>query len=247
MNRLDGKRVLLTRSTEDNAAWAALLKEHGINPTALVCIRCETLVESAEDLARELAHCDWLALSSRRGARAVADLHPAPLPAHLSVACVGPRTALEAKNLFGRADRVAPEGTGRSLGVELAAALPRSARVLVAAAEGGRNDVAEVLAPTGIDVRHVAVYRTEPVAARFPRLRLTDLALDAVFYASPSAVRGFVNQATAPTGAKVVTLGPTTTAAAREVGVEVHAEARARGLDGMLAAYADLLQPEHRS
>ena len=247
MNGIEGKRVLLTRSSEDNAVWSALLKERDIHPATLACIRCETLHAAAAELARELAECDWLALSSRRGARAVADLHPAPLPQHLSVACVGPQTAAEAKGLLGRADRVAPDGTGRSLGVELAAILPRSARVLVAAANGGRNDIEDVLAPTGVDVRRVEVYRTEPVGARFPRLRLSDLALDAVFFASPSAVRGFVNQATVPAGARVVTLGPTTTEAAREVGVDVHAEATTRGFDGMLAAYADLLRPENRS
>lgn len=246
MNRLEGKRVLLTRSTEDNSVWAALLKERGLTPATLACIRCDTLPEGAAALASELARCDWLALSSRRGARAIAELYPGPLPPRLEIACVGPQTAVEARNLFGRADRVAPEGTGRSLAVELAASLPRSARVLVAAARGGRNDVEDVLKPTGIDVRRVEVYRTDPVEARFPRLRLSDLALDAVFFASPSAVRGFVNQATVPAGAKVVTLGPTTTDAAREAGVEVHAEAATRGFDGMLAAFADLLQPENR-
>jgi len=246
---LEGKRVLLTRSVEDNRAWSALLHERGAVPLVLACIRTTPSVEAAEQLVRELGRADWLALSSRRAVDAItgrdAGRKPVPLPERVRVACVGPATAAAALEAFGRVDKVAPLGTGRSLGAELAATLPRSARVVVAAAQEGRVDVEDVLRPAGIDVRRIAVYRTEPVDPvknGAPPLRIADLAPDAIFLASPSAVRGLLNQALVPPGADVITLGPTTTAAARDVGLEVRAEAKTRGLDGLCDAYAALLE-----
>ena len=210
----------------------------------LSCLETAPLPNAAEALEQELTRCDWLALSSRRAVRAVEDLRPGPLPPDLHVACVGPATAAEAKRAFGRTDRVAADGTGRALGVELAASLPRSTRVLVAAAEEGRVDIEDVLRPAGIDVRRVAVYRTLSATRKGPPLRLGDLALDAIFLASPSAVRGLINQVLLPDDVAVVTLGPTTTKAARRARLEVHAEARARGLEGLLEALATHLQGE---
>jgi uroporphyrinogen-III synthase len=240
---LAGKRVLLTRSVEDNRAWAELLRRRGVQPLVLACIRTAPRPEAAGELLRELADCDWLALSSRRAVAAVA-----AIPASVRIACVGPATAAAALEAFGRVDRVAALGTGRSLGAELAATLPRSSRVVVAAAEDGRTDIEEVLRPAGIDVRRVDVYRTLPVERsaegerKSPPLPIDDLALDALFLASPTAVRGLVNQVLVPKSADAVALGPTTAAAAREAGIAVRAEAQARGLDGLCAAYAALLE-----
>jgi len=239
---LQGRRVLLTRSREDNRAWSQDLAERGLAPVALACVATETRPEAAPELSRELAACDWLVVCSRRAVQAVKELHPAALPARVRVACVGPATAVEANLTFGRAEKLAPLGTGRSLGAELAATLPRSARVLVAAALEGRVDVEDVLRPAGVDVHRVAVYRTRPVRRDGPPLLLDALALDAVFLASPSAVRGLLNQALPPSRAAFVTLGPSTTEGARAAGLTVHAEARERSLDGLLAALQQHLE-----
>ena len=233
---LEGRRVLLTRSREDNRAWSEELFARGLAPLELACLTAATRPEAAEELARELPSCDWLVLPSRRAVQALKELHPAGLPPAVRVACVGPSTAVEAQLAFGRAEKLAPHGTGHSLGVELAASLPRSARVLVAGALEGRVDVEDVLRPAGIDVRRVAVYRTLPAPRAAALLRLDDLALDAVFLASPSAVRGLLNQALPPRRAAIVTLGPSTSEAARAAGLAVHAEAQSRDLDGLLAA-----------
>ncbi|MEM7310533.1 MAG: uroporphyrinogen-III synthase [Planctomycetota bacterium] len=240
-------RVLLTRSHDDNRTWAELLRTRGFEPITLGCIQTSPLPEAADALANDLDWCDWLTLSSRRAVRAVEGLFPGELPARIQVACVGPATAAEAKRVFGHVDRVAPDGTGRSLGVELAAALPRSARVLVAAAQEGRVDIEDVLRPAGIDVRRVAVYRTSPMEHGGAPLRLADLALDAVFLASPSAVRGLLNQTSVPGEVAVVALGPTTAEAARRAGLTVHAEAKTRGLDGLVEALGRHLQTKEET
>jgi len=246
MSPLRGRRVLLTRSHEDNQRWAEALSARGILPVVLTCLATEPRPEAAEELARELALCDWLALASRRAAQAAALLLPGGLPKRLRVACVGTATAAEARAVFGRADLVAALGTGAALGAELAAARPRPARVLVAAALEGRRDVEDALEAAGIEARRVAVYRTQPTEPAEERLELGALALDAIFLASPSAVRGLLNQALPPAGVPIVTLGPSTSEAARAAGLSVRAEARTRGLEGLLAALHEHLDPPRK-
>jgi len=230
------KRVLLTRDAEDNAAWAVRLRALGFEPVELECISCHELAENAGQLAAGLARAGWLALASRRAVRAVASLHPPALPAMLRVACVGPETARVARALFGRADLVAGGGTGGALGRELAERAGREG-VLVAGAADGRADVERELEARGVPVERVAVYRTVPASARGPRLRPR---VDVALLASPSAVAGLGELAVLPARAAVVTLGPSTTEAARAAGLRVSAEAPTRDLEGLIAAIESL-------
>jgi uroporphyrinogen-III synthase len=225
-------KVLLTRSAEDNARGAARLAAEGLEPVVLACIRCETLPEAAAALEKELPRCGWLAFTSRRAVEAYSDLAGSALPAGVRVACVGETTASRARLLFGRVDLVSSDGTGRTLGAELAP-LAAGSRVLFPCAEAPRDEPAEALRAAGVEHARVPVYRTAAAPPSEPRLAL---AVDAVFLASPSAVRGLVNQAVLPEDARVVCIGPTTRAAAEAAGLRVDAEASARDLDGMIGA-----------
>lgn len=237
---LRGRRVLLTRAAEDNGVWSARLKARGLVPATLACVRCEPAEDATVRLMQALEGADWLVLGSGRAARcATRALGNQRLPG-LRVATVGAAATAEARGQLGGADHVVGDGAGRALGVELAASLPRSARVVVAGGGELRSDVDDVLRPVGIEVRRVEVYRSLPANARRPKLRLADLALDAVFVASPPAVVGLRNQADLPEGVPVIALGPATAAAAGRAGLRVDAQARARGLDGMIAALAGL-------
>jgi uroporphyrinogen-III synthase len=66
-----------------------------------------------------------------------------------------------------------------------------------------------------------------------------DLAHDGihdVLLASPTAVAGLLNIARIPDRARVITIGPTTSAAARNTGLAVSAEARRPTFEAMLEA-----------
>src|SRR5690606_37173508 len=116
---LAGRRILLTRSAEDSAAWAAELERLGAVPVVLPCITTEPIdtPELRAALAAAVAAADWLVVTSRRGAAAAAELlGAAPRPATLRVAAVGQATGEVAAERLGRVDAV---GTGTA--AELAA------------------------------------------------------------------------------------------------------------------------------
>lgn len=237
-HELAGRTLVVTRAADDAEPWLRAIEERGGRGVHLPCIEHEELTGAATRaaLSAALERADWLALTSRRGAAAVAALGGAP--ARVRVAAVGPATADACRALLGRCDLVASEESGRGLAEELAARLgaegPANALVVVAAAEDGRRDLEERLPAAGARVERVAVYRTRPLADNEP---LADLgAVDAILLASPSAARGFACRARVRAGARIVTIGPTTTAAARELGLGPLVEARRPSLDALLEA-----------
>ena len=164
---------------------------------------------------------------------------PRPLPAPAAttlppIACVGPATAAAAREAFGRADFVEERGRGAALAESLAAKLGRGQAVVVCAADRAQRHLEEALAPRGVDVRRLVVYRTIPAPPRDPKLDLGAWGLDAILLASPSAAEGLVNQALVPPRLAVLSIGPTTSAAARALGLAVAGEARRPGLEGLL-------------
>lgn len=239
MTPLSGRRVLITREAEDSRRWARRLSSAGAVPIVFPCITTEPIACRAtiELVHAALARSEWLALSSARGAEVAARLIEVPLPMHVRVATVGATTAHVAKARLGRVDLVADPPTGAALGAELSSRLAGSGQhVLVIGAENGRTDVESALAAAGVAFTRVDVYRTLPVP---PAIAPRDLAADGVqdiLLASPSAVSGLCNAAAIPASARIITIGPTTTSAARAAGLDVWAEARHPSLEGMLEA-----------
>ena len=206
-------RVALTRAAGGNEALAARLRRAGLEPVECPLVAVEPLPGGP----LELSGYDRLCLTSRHG---VAALYARGFTGALPpVAVVGPGTA-EAL----RAQGVEPDVVaGLSTQEGLAAAIPRPAgRVLFAGAEGARDVLAREL---GADV--VPLYRAvELRPAAFPEAEL-------VVLASASAARAFA----ALGGAlPVVSIGPVTSAAARELGLDVAEEAVSHDLDGLTEA-----------
>jgi uroporphyrinogen-III synthase len=235
---LAGRRILLTRSEEDCADWAVEIARRGAEAVVLPCIRSETndRPEVRGALDRALADADWLVLTSRRGVEALEQLRSAALPAHARIAVVGAATAAVARATLGRADLVG-RGTGADLGAELAARGDvRDANVLIAVAENAGDAVERALAAAGARCTRLDLYRTIPVPPAAVKRRLSTLEAERVVLASPTAARGFVHQVELDVPAAIYTIGPSTTAAARALGLTVAAEAREPSLDGILEA-----------
>ena len=231
------RRVLLTRSEEDNAEWAEKLARRGATPIALPCIRCEPLDTPAlrTELAAAAADADWLAFTSRRGVDAFASLHAKPLPrAHVAV--VGAATADAARARLGRVDLVGRGGTAAGLGATLASDgdLANRPRVLLALAENAGDALERALSAAGARCTRFDVYRTVPALAAATKRTISALGADNVIFASPTAVEGFMRQVTVDAPIGVYTIGPSTSAAARAAGLDVTAEAREPSLEGVL-------------
>ena len=240
VSSLRGRTVLLTRANEDAAPWARALQARGARTLTLPCITSEPIDDRATSaaLARALASSDWLAVQSQRGVQAVHHLMASGLPAATRVAVVGPATAHAAARWLGRVDLIAmpasSEGLARTL---LARAAVHERRVVIAAAEGGRTDARDVLVDAGFDVRYVPVYRTIPAPPAGTRFDPAAERVDVIVLASPTAVTGLLNQAL-PSEARIVTIGPATSEAARAAGLRVAAEARRPDLEGIMEAIA---------
>jgi len=172
-------------------------------------------IEPIETGPLELDGYDWLLLTSASGAEVLRE-RASGRPG--KVAAIGRATA----EAWGEVDVVASVSTQEGLLAEL----PRPVgRVLFAGAEGARRLLVDEL---GADF--VALYRTTPlVPDEAPE---GDLAV----VASPSAARSLA--AVAPT-MPVVSIGPETSAAAKEAGLVVLAEAKEPGLDGLVWAVAE--------
>ena len=246
-SRLAGRRILLTRSEDDCAAWASALEEIGAVPVPLPCIDAEPLGDA--ELGRALREAskaaDWLVFTSRRGVEAFVRLvgdaaatgdDLAPRSARIAV--VGPATADAARQLLGRVDLVGERGTADSLADAMlaAGAAASSGGIVLALAANSRDVLERRLREAGAVCRRFDVYRTIPAAARTPRRALSALGVDAVWLASPSAVEGFANQVDVDTDVPLVAIGPSTADAIRARGLAVAAEAHAPSFEGLLEA-----------
>ena len=169
-------------------------------------------IEPTGDAPIDVEAYEWVVLTSANGARELLRRARGTMP---RIAAIGPATAAAA----GGADLVPAISTQEGLLVEL----PRPAgRVLFAGAEGARRLLIDELGAT-----FVPLYRTRALVP--PELPEGDL----VVLASASAARAFGALALR---LPAVSIGPQTTVAARETGVDVVAEAETHDVAGLLAA-----------
>ena len=173
-------------------------------------------IEEIDGPPIEVERYDWILVTSRNAVE--------PLLRRLQgrpgrIAAIGPGTA-EALHTHGIAPDIVAE---RSTQEGLVEELPNPpGRVLHAAAEDARGVLVREL---GAEL--VPLYRTvELEVASFPDA-------DLVVLASASAARAL---ASLRTDIACVSIGPVTSAEARDVGLEVVAEAESHDLDGLVAA-----------
>ncbi|MFL5958891.1 MAG: uroporphyrinogen-III synthase [Gaiellaceae bacterium] len=170
---------------------------------------------------------DWVVVTSPNGASALARRLASP-PQRL--AAIGPGTAAALRGQGLEPDLIPRVSTQEGL----LADLPRPAgRVLLAAAAGARPLLVEEL---GADF--LPLYRTVELAPE------TTPEVDLVLLASPSAARSLAR--TESRAVPVVAIGPQTAAAARELGLELAAEAETHDLDGLGAALERVLGRSRR-
>ncbi len=212
-------RIAVTRAAGQADELARRLDALGCEPVLWPLIAIEPLPGEPIDPSPY----DWVIVTSPNGAAELARRLTAP-PRRL--AAIGPGTAAALRE-HGLEPTVVPRVSTQE---GLLAELPRPAgRVLVAAAEGARRVIVDAL-----DADFLPLYRTAELA---PPGAAPEC--DVVLLASPSAARSLAR--TAARAVPVVVIGPLTAVAARELGLDVAAEAADHDLDGLLAALAGLL------
>lgn len=244
---LFGKRVVVTRASAQAASLAAPLTAAGAEVIEMPASRIEPLdgAPLREALSR-LADYGWIVFTSQNAVAIVwdalrADGRDARALSGLGIAAVGPATA-SALLEHGLAVDVTPD---RFVAEELLEALRerddvRGARVLYAAAEGAREVLSDGLAVLGARVDRLAIYRSVPDGSGGSELRarIEGDAVDLVTFTSASAVRGFIAAVGAELARRVpaASIGPITTAAAREAGIDVIVEATESTISGLVDA-----------
>lgn len=180
---------------------------------------------------KPLATSDWIVVTSAQGVLALTEL-----PAGPKYAAVGQETARAL-----RARGVEPAHVPvRADGADLGESLPdvEGKRVALVRASAAGSQLPDTLRRRGAVVLEITAYRTvEGPAASAEQLQiaLIDPDLGAVVFASGSAVRGFVDlggSARLP----AITIGPRTSASARDLGFQVLAEAGTQSVAGLANA-----------
>jgi uroporphyrinogen III methyltransferase/synthase len=221
--------ILVTRPAGHEDPLVDLLEHRGYRVHAVPTVE----TEPNKFDARDLATCDWIVLTSVNGVDALTELPRGP-----QYAAVGEKTAAALRARGTEPALVPPLANAAAL----ADSLPNveGKRIVLVRASAAGTDLPEILRRRGASVEEMNAYTTieGPAKSAAPlRAALGDPGLAAVVFASGSAIRGYIklggnNQVSA------VTIGPGTTATAREHGFQVIAEAEARSAEELAAAVA---------
>jgi uroporphyrinogen III methyltransferase / synthase len=254
---LFGKRVLVTRTREQAAGTARLLRGHGAIPVISPSIEIHpprdpkkltravermnealcVVFTSANGVSRTWAEITWQGKDARAFGEA-------------KLAAIGPGTAqaLAAHGLT--ADVVAKEFKQEGLAEELLAALARAhapterRRIMLLRAEVARDALPNALREAGYEVDVVAAYETrapEPSEGAALAKMLAAGEIDVVTFTSSSTVDNLCavlgpDAATLLGRAVVASIGPITSKTCETHGVRVDVTARTYTMDGLLEA-----------
>jgi uroporphyrinogen III methyltransferase/synthase len=234
---LFGRRVIVTRARTQASGLARELAALGADVVEVPVIEIDEPTDGGVPLVRaatEVHTYDWVVFTSSNAVeRFVQHLRDARAFGAAQIAVVGSGTA-EALARFHIAADLVPE---RFVGEALVDAFPNgSGRVLLPQAADARPTVRDGLREKGWDVDVVEAYR-------MVQGRPSDAALaaardaDAITFTSASTVSNYIDVAGLDAvPATVVSIGPITTRAAKEAGVEVTAEADPSTIEGLIDA-----------
>jgi uroporphyrinogen III methyltransferase / synthase len=241
---LHGRRVVVTRARAQASGLARTLEALGAEVVELPAIRIVPRIDSEEVRAAVDAIHTYalICLTSPNGVRllfrAMSEAgRDARALASATVAAIGPGTA-EALREHGLIADVVPERFVAEAMVEALEEIDVNGRpVLVARAAEARDVLPDALRRRGAEVDVLSLYETvaeEPA----PEAREAAAGADYVTFTSSSTVRNFVAAIGDgyPARARVVSIGPVTSATARDAGLTVDVEAERHDLDGLMEA-----------
>ncbi len=241
---LHGKRVIVTRARAQASGLAATLRGLGAEVVELPAIRIEPRLRAPEVGAAAAAIGEYglICLTSPNGVRLLFEaIGAAGLDARAlagaTVAAIGPGTARALAERGIVADVVPERFVAEALVEALAAVDVGGRRVLVARAAEARDVLPDALRERGAEVDVVALYETvreQPAAEAVEAAASADY----VTFTSSSTVTNLTEALGErfPAGARVVSIGPVTSASAREAGLRVDVEAERHDIAGLLDA-----------
>jgi uroporphyrinogen III methyltransferase/synthase len=228
---LAGRTIAVTRAREQASALASRLRALGAAVVEAPAIRIVPLDGSVPELSKY----DLLCLTSPNGVRLLFERlgGDARVLAGVRVAAIGPGTAAALREHGVIADVVPERYVAEGLVEALADVEVK--RALVARAAEARDVLPDALRDRGAEVDVLPLYKT--VAEPLSESQLAGVAsADYVTFTSSSTVRFFLESAAIRPGARLVSIGPVTSAALRERGLEPAVEAERHDIDGLVEA-----------
>jgi uroporphyrinogen III methyltransferase / synthase len=258
---LDGKRVVVTRATEQAHELAHSLEALGADVLLLPTVSFAAVEDSRalDAEIRRLAEFDWILFTSQNavrffsqrinelGLRVSALQAPRPL-----VAAVGPATAVAATSEGFRVDTVPKNHSGEALAQELWSAIG-DRKVLLPRSDRADDRLPNALREAGAKVTEVVAYRTAAPDSLDAQIlkRIRDAEVDAIVFASPSAFRflskciGAADLAELSNRLQFAAIGPTTARALREDGARVEIESNESSAAGLADSIAKFYQRQN--
>jgi uroporphyrinogen III methyltransferase/synthase len=244
---LHGRRVVVTRARAQASGLAATLRGLGADVLEAPAIRIDPRPVEGEiaRVADTIADYDVICLTSPNGVALLFEAlaargRDARALAGAMVAAIGPGTARELGARGIRADVVPERSVAESLLAELEKTDLAGKRALIPRAAEARDVLPDGLREAGAEVDVVPLYDTvgeELAASTVDAIARAEY----VTFTSSSTVTRFLDAVGdgMPNGARVVSIGPITSATASERGLEVHVEAQRHDVDGLVEALVD--------
>jgi uroporphyrinogen III methyltransferase/synthase len=238
---LHGEVVAVTRARAQASGLAERLRELGAEVVETPAIRIEPRPVEGELQAAidRIGEYGLICFTSPNGVQLFFDAlssSDARALAGATVAAIGPGTAAALLQHGVRADVVPEKFVAEALVDALASIELDGRRVLIARAAEARSVLPDSLRDRGAQVDDVALYET--VAEPLGEAQLAELERATyVTFTSSSTVRFLLESgARPPAAARIVSIGPITSATAGEHGLAVDVEAERHDIDGLVEA-----------
>jgi len=247
---LFGLRIGITRPLDQADPQIERALELGAQPILMPAIRIAPIDDWSEVDATlaEIESFDWLIFTSVNGVHSLLGRlwetgGDARKLSSLKIATIGSSTAKALGDFCLRADLVPEEFRAEGLANELAP-LAAGKKILWARASRGRDVLPRELEQAGAEVVQLVVYQNvdQESLPEPARKAIAGDELDWIGLSSPSIARSIAELLPASARARIgstiriASISPVTSAAAREAGLQVHAEASTYTWDGIFEA-----------
>ncbi len=249
---LFGRRIVVTRRTEQAESFAHRLAELGADVLEVPTIKITTPLEkdAIVDCLLELNSYDWLVFTSANGVTLFFDIFFRRFQdlrdlGGARIAAVGPATAAKLRELHLQVDLTPEEFTGR----KIAEAFKKyqdieNVKMCLLRAEVANRDLPDALAELGAIVDDIAIYKTVPETEDHGGAceRLLEEGADWVTFTSSSTVEHFHARFDLPKlmkkfpALKIASIGPETSKAIAALKLKPALEAKEHTTDGLIAA-----------
>ncbi len=251
---LFGRRILVTRTSEQAGAFTEILAGYGADPIAVPTIRTVPPADWKElDMAiRRISRYDWAIFTSINGVRYFFDRvyelgHDLRILKGVKICAIGPATARAVKERGINVDLVPGEYRAEAVITALGKRRIRGRRFLLPRALKAREVLPEEIKRCGGKIDVVTAYRTVKPRKEAARIRelLESGGVDVVTFTSSSTVSNFASifkkgeLKELLRGVRVACIGPITAATAREKGLCVDIMPERYTIPALAEAIAD--------